>query len=205
MTKTCMWGRVKHTPKSWSPYCVPPFPKGKGSFYGTGNSTVWIHCAHPPGKKGAKGEAKWWPSDSCIFDSLWHPVPLHGVELHVSQQISWGLFMYSSGIALHPPEYGQKITAKSFSTTLRVMDVRAEDRGRPHSKVATLPAAPGVGRTFLTSGHPGVRVRNVRGKSGPQSLCLCWHHLPESQACPVAPVARQLPGVSHVKLLPFFA
>ena len=52
------------------------------------------------------------------------------------------------------------------------MDVRAENRGRPHQKVR-FPAAPVVGRNFLTPWHPGVRVRNVRGKSGPKSLCLC--------------------------------
>ena len=71
---------------------------------------------------------------------------------------------------------GQKINAnffvQSFSTTLRVMDVRAENRGRPHQKVR-FSAAPVAGRNFLTPGHPGVRVGNVRAKSGPKSLCLC--------------------------------
>ena len=43
------------------------------------------------------------------------------------------------------------------------MDVRAENRGRPHQKVR-FPVAPVVGRNFLTPGHPGVRVRNVHGK-----------------------------------------
>ena len=52
------------------------------------------------------------------------------------------------------------------------MDVRAKNRGRPHQKVR-LSAAPVMGRDFLTQGRPGVRVRNVRGKSGPKSLCLC--------------------------------
>ena len=77
---------------------------------------------------------------------------------------------------------GQKINAnffvQSFSTTLRVMDVRAENRGRPHQKVR-FPAAPVVGRNFLTPGHSGVRVRNVRRKSGPKSLCLCCFFFPE--------------------------
>ena len=77
---------------------------------------------------------------------------------------------------------GQKINAnfflQSFSTTLRVMDVRAENRGRPHQKVR-FPAAPVVGRNFLTPGHPGVRVRNVRGKSGPKNFCLCCFLFPE--------------------------
>ena len=53
------------------------------------------------------------------------------------------------------------------------MDVRTENRGRPHQKLF-FPAAPVMGRNFLTPGHPGVRVRNVRGKSGPKSLCLCF-------------------------------
>ena len=65
----------------------------------------------------------------------------------------------------------QTFFVHSFPTTLRVMDVRAENHGRPHQKVR-FPAAPLVGRNFLTPGHPGVRVRNVRGKSGPKSLYL---------------------------------
>ena len=67
----------------------------------------------------------------------------------------------------------QTFFVQSFSTTLRVMDVRAENRGRPHQKVR-FSAAPVVGRNFLTPGHPGVRVGNVRAKSGPKSLCLCF-------------------------------
>ena len=67
---------------------------------------------------------------------------------------------------------------QSFSTTLRVVDVRTENRGRPHQKVR-FPAAPVVGRNFLTPGHPGVRVRNVREKSGPKSLCLCCFFFPD--------------------------
>ena len=42
------------------------------------------------------------------------------------------------------------------------MDVRAENRGRPHQKMP-VPAAPVLGRNLLTPGHPGARVRNVRG------------------------------------------
>ena len=66
----------------------------------------------------------------------------------------------------------QTFFVQSFSRTLRVMDVRAENRGHPHRKVC-FSAAPVMGRKFLTQGRPGVRVRNVRGKSGPESLCLC--------------------------------
>ena len=68
----------------------------------------------------------------------------------------------------------RKLFCTKFSTTLRVMDVRTENRGRPHQEVR-FPAAPVVWRNFLTPGHPGVRVRNVRGKSGPKSLCLCFN------------------------------
>ena len=73
----------------------------------------------------------------------------------------------------------QTFFVQSFSTTLRVMDVRAENRGRPYQKVR-FPAAPVVGRNFLTPGHSGVRVRNVHGKSGPKSLCLCCFFFPET-------------------------
>ena len=58
------------------------------------------------------------------------------------------------------------------------MDVHAENRGRLHQKVR-FPQAPVVWRNFLTPGHPGVRVRNVRGNSGPQSLCLCCFFFPD--------------------------
>ena len=51
------------------------------------------------------------------------------------------------------------------------MDVRTENRGRPHQEVRSS-AAPVLRRNFLTPGHPGARVGNVRGKSGPKSLCL---------------------------------
>ena len=79
---------------------------------------------------------------------------------------------------LGPKKSTQTFFVQSFSTTLRVMDVRAENRGRPHQKVR-FPAAPVVGRNFLTPGHPGVRVRNVRAKSGPKSLCLCCFFFPD--------------------------
>ena len=57
----------------------------------------------------------------------------------------------------------------SFSRNLRAMDVRAENRGRPHQEVH-FPVAPAMGRSFLTPGHPGVRVRTVRRKFGPKSF-----------------------------------
>ena len=75
----------------------------------------------------------------------------------------------------------QTFFVQSFSKTLRVMDVRAKNRGRPHQKMR-FSAAPVMGRNFLTQGRPGVRVRNVRGKFGPKSLCLCCFFFPESHS-----------------------
>ena len=62
----------------------PLFPKGNWPFSGTRNpppfcgksyystgSPVWIRCLPPPGSWGQKGDAKWWPSIRCMFDSLW--------------------------------------------------------------------------------------------------------------------------------------
>ena len=73
-----------------------------------------------------------------------------------------------------PKKATQTFFVQSFSTTPRV------GHGRPRRKSwtsapknAPFPAASVVGRNFLTPGHPGVRVRNVRRKSGPNSLCLC--------------------------------
>ena len=57
------------------------------------------------------------------------------------------------------------------------MDVRADNRGRPHQKVH-FSAAPVMGRNFLTPGHPGVRARNVRGKSGPKKFMFMLFFLP---------------------------
>ena len=91
----------------------------------------------------------------------------------------------------------QTFFVQSFSRTLRVMDVRAENRGRPHQKVR-FPAAPVVGRNFLTPGHSGVRVKNVRGKSGPKSLCLCCFSslkLGHPQTCVYPDVCL---GIAHV-------
>ena len=85
--------------------------------------------------------------------------------------------------SLHPPSLGAKKSTQtcfvqSFSKTLRGMDVRTENRGRPHQKVR-FSVALVMGSNFLTQRRPGVRVRNVRGKSGPKSLCLCCFFFPE--------------------------
>ena len=83
----------------------------------------------------------------------------------------------------------QTFFVQSFSKTLRVMDVRTKNRGRPHHKVR-LSAAPVMGRNFLTQGRPGVRVRNVRGKSGPKSLWLCCFFLPDNDIHILTPITR---------------
>ena len=77
------------------------------------------------------------------------------------------------GSALHRD---QKINANFFWT--KFFD-NPSGHGRPRRKSWTsapkraFSCGPGDGRNFLFPGHPGVRVRNVRGKSGPKSLCLC--------------------------------
>ena len=61
------------------------------------------------------------------------------------------------------PKTQRNFFVQSFSGTLRVMDVRTKNRGRPRQQVS-FPAAPVMGRNFLTPGHPGVWVRNVHRK-----------------------------------------
>ena len=79
---------------------------------------------------------------------------------------------------------GQKINANFFCTKFFK---NPSGHGRPRQKSWTsapkvrFSAAPVMGRNFLTRGRPGVRVRNVRGKSGPKSLCLCCFFFPDSQ------------------------
>ena len=53
----------------------------------------------------------------------------------------------------------------SWTSAPKIVDVRP--------KKCFFLRPPPMGRNFLTLGHPGVRVRNVLGKSGPKSLCLC--------------------------------
>ena len=81
------------------------------------------------------------------------------------------------------PFRGQQINANFFCT--KFFD-NPSGHGRPRRKSWT--SAPksafsrgpdGGERNFLTLGHPGVRVRNVRGKSGPKSLCLCCFFFPD--------------------------
>ena len=78
-----------------------------------------------------------------------------------------------------PPPWRKTAPLKRPIKRSMIMDVHTENRGRPHQKVR-FPAAPVVGRNFLTRGHSGVRVRNVRGKSGPKSLCLCCFFFPDT-------------------------
>ena len=92
---------------------------------------------------------------------------------------------------------------QSFSKTLRVMDVRAKNRGRPHQKVR-FSVAPVMGRNFLTQGRPGVRVRNVRGKSGPKTLCLCCFFFPERGLSLPGSKRPFAPSRNHFQEFPIF-
>ena len=72
---------------------------------------------------------------------------------------------------------GVKIGAKTSTQTFLVQSFfdNPSRHGRPGRKSwastpkARFPAAP----EFLTPEHSGARVRNVRGKFGPKSLCVC--------------------------------
>ena len=90
--------------------------------------------------------------------------------------IRWTPSLKQFGFTVSTFAQGPKINAnfsvQSFSRTLRVMDVRAETRGRPHQKVH-VPAARVMGRNSLTPGHPSMRVRNVCRKLGQKRFCLC--------------------------------
>ena len=72
--------------------------------------------------------------------------------------------------------WGQKINANFFCTKFFENPL---GHGHPHRKSWTSApksaffCGPVLRRNFLTPGHPGVRVRNVRRKSGPKGLCLC--------------------------------
>ena len=70
------------------------------------------------------------------------------------------------------------------------MDVRAKNRGRPHQKVHS-PAAPVVGRNFLTPGHLGVRVGNVR-RNPDQKFMFMSFFLPENLSGGARHVSQRL-------------
>ena len=118
--------------------------------------------------------------ESCLFSQGKTPEFTKMGEIHKLFVLALSLVWFAGAT----PDKGAKKSTQTFfvqclSTTLRVMDVRAKNRGRLHKKLR-FPAAPVVGRNFLTPGHSGVRVGNVRGKSGPKSLCLCCFFFPES-------------------------
>ena len=48
-----------------------------------------------------------------------------------------------------------------------------------HTKKCVFPAGPVTGRNFLTLGHPGVRVRNIRRRFAPNHLCLLCCFFPK--------------------------
>ena len=55
----------------------------------------------------------------------------------------------------------QTFSGQYFTRTLRVIDVRTENHGRPLAKVRVFPAAPLMGRYLSIPWHPGVRVKDV--------------------------------------------
>ena len=76
-----------------------------------------------------------------------------------------------------------------------------------HTTKCVFPAAPVMGRNFLTPRHPGVRVRNVRRNFRPKSLCPCCFFFPQSCAdrpgfsgvgCGWCPGSQLRPGASIV-------
>ena len=60
------------------------------------------------------------------------------------------------------------------------MDVRAENRGRPHQNVR-FPAAPVVGRNFWTPGHLGVRSGMSAGNPDQKVHVYAVFFFPESK------------------------
>ena len=80
---------------------------------------------------------------------------------------------------------GQKLNANFFCTKFFG---NPSGHGRPRRKSWTsapksgFSCGPGDGKNFLTPGHPGVRVGNVRRKFGPKSLCLCCFFFPEKRS-----------------------
>ena len=77
---------------------------------------------------------------------------------------------------------GQKINA-NFFCTMFFKNPSGHGRSRQKSWTSAPKSAfvcgPVMGRNILTQSRPGVRVRNVRGKSGPKSLCLCCFFFPD--------------------------
>ena len=68
------------------------------------------------------------------------------------------------------------IMAKIFNKAQRTTPL-SEFHGRPRK--SAFACGPVVGRTFLTPGHPGIRVRNVRGKPE-QKVCVYVVFFPDT-------------------------
>ena len=83
-----------------------------------------------------------------------------------------------------PTRLGARNSTQTFFCTKFFENPSGHGRPRRKSwtsapKSAFFSAAPVMGRNFLTQGRPGVRVRNVRRKSGPKSLGLCCFFFPD--------------------------
>ena len=89
--------------------------------------------------------------------------------------------MQTKGLAIYRVLGGKEINANFFCTKFFENPL---GRGRPRCKSwasapkSVFPCGPVMGRNFLTPGHPGVRVRNVRRKFGPKNLCFMLFFLP---------------------------
>ena len=123
------------------------------------------------GKSKGKGKSK----SSVILRGKGDP---NHYDILAQQQQQQQLQQQQQAAMIGAKKSTQTFFVQSFLKTLPVMDVRTKNRRRPHQKVR-FSAAPVMGRKFLTQGRPGVRVRNVRGKSGPKSLCLRCFFFPE--------------------------
>ena len=105
--------------------------------------------------------------------------PLQNGPFFLVKLKSWGLgsCRFFQLFSVGAKKSTQIFSVQSFSRALRVMGVRAENRGRPHPKSA-LSCGPGDGRNFLNPGHPSVRVRNVCRKFRPQKFMFMLCFLP---------------------------
>ena len=72
------------------------------------------------------------------------------------------------------------LSVQSCSRTLRVMDVRAENCGRLHQKVR-FPAAPLMGRNFMTPGHPGRKGHECVRKIQTEKFMFVLFFFPEAR------------------------
>ena len=86
------------------------------------------------------------PENALSQKTAFSPLGVH-VQLGIGLLWEKNLLIWSEMSFIRDQKINANVFAQSFATTLQVMDVRAENRGRPHQKVR-FPAAPVVGRNF---------------------------------------------------------